>query len=268
MASLPHWTAPSWATTNHMNFTKGKCWALHWDWASLAVCDCRGLREVLLGCWGMASWVRGVLAAMGQPCPGEPGKGGWIVLLCSDLGGPHLECWGRLGHHKVRQEVSERVQRRPWGLWKVWRGNTFHVGSSWGHLICSAWGHWGDLTVCNLPVRGRGGADPDLFTLVTGDSTQRNSQSWVRTGFGWTPGKFFTQRTVEHWSRVPRKWSQHQAWQECNKGLDNTLGQMLGILGMTRTKELDSMIPGGLFQLSTFYDSLHVHLWNKHRACS
>ena len=44
---------------------------------------------------------------------------GGIVPLCSALGQPHLQCWGHLGHHKVRRSRS---------CWRVSKGGT----RSWG----------------------------------------------------------------------------------------------------------------------------------------
>ncbi|RMB91838.1 hypothetical protein DUI87_31766 [Hirundo rustica rustica] len=55
-----------------------------------------------------------------QPCPGDIRHSiasqarEWIVLLCSALRRPHLECWGQfwVPQHKKNIELSECVQRR------------------------------------------------------------------------------------------------------------------------------------------------------------
>ncbi|KAJ7426486.1 hypothetical protein WISP_15301 [Willisornis vidua] len=69
----------------------------------------------------------------------------------------------------------------------------------------------GDLIVAfNVLMRESREADPDLFSLVTGDRTQGNGMSQERFKMD-IRKKLFTQR----WSCIgtgsPGKWSQHQA---------------------------------------------------------
>lgn len=75
-------------------------------------------------------------------------------------------------------------------------------------MIYSAWRRLRtDFTgVFNTFTRGRGRAGTHLFTLVVSDRTQRSGMKWHESGED-IRKRFYTQRVVELWNRLPRKWS-------------------------------------------------------------
>ncbi|RMC19343.1 hypothetical protein DUI87_03952 [Hirundo rustica rustica] len=99
-----------WTITNNMKFNGRNCWILHQGWSNTGYMDRLG-NEILeisamekdLGVLVDGKLNRGQQcpgSQEGQPCPGvhqaqhrQLGKGG-DCPLCSELGQPHLECWG------------------------------------------------------------------------------------------------------------------------------------------------------------------------------
>lgn len=261
-------TAPSWEITNHRSFKQGQGLDSApgtGDRATLAVCMDWGMRLDSscgkgLGFWWMARWiwVSGVLAARrAQPCPREPLKAGDRPALLWP-GAPHPSAGGRLGHHETRKTLSFRQSSKE--AMRIVKGLE---GKPYGELLRSFdLFSWKTLRrphcSLQLPCEGEGRSrhwslhsceqwqDPGEQLELSQDRLMLDTRKHFHPENGWAL------------DRLARK-----CWQEFKKGLDNTLGQMVWILGMTRTKELDSMILEGLFQLSTFYDWLRVHLQNK-----
>ncbi|KFW75988.1 Serine/threonine-protein kinase Nek11, partial [Manacus vitellinus] len=62
------------------------------------------------------------------------------------------------------------------------------------------------IAVYKFFMRGSRGADTDLFAVVTSDRTQGNAMKLCHGGLGLDIRKrFFPQRVVEHWKRLPRE---------------------------------------------------------------
>ena len=87
----------------------------------------------------------------------------------------------------------------------------------------------GDLiTAYNLLTKGSEGAGADLLPLVTSDRTHGNGMKLRRGRVGLDIRKrFFTERVVGHWNRLPREVVTAPSLTEFNKRLDNTLSHML-----------------------------------------
>ncbi|KAJ7395039.1 hypothetical protein BTVI_158767 [Pitangus sulphuratus] len=84
------------------------------------------------------------------------------------------------------------------------------------------------ITVYNFLVRGRGGSDTGPFSVVTSDGTQGNGLKLCQERFRLDiRERFFTQRVVEHWNRLPRQMVTAPSLTQFKKGLDNTLRHMV-----------------------------------------
>ncbi|KAJ7401155.1 hypothetical protein BTVI_98569 [Pitangus sulphuratus] len=82
--------------------------------------------------------------------------------------------------------------------------------------------------VYNFFVRERGGVGTDLFSVVTKDRSQGNGlklcQGRLRLDIR---KRFFTQRVVGHWNRIPRETVTAPSLLEFKKHVETTLGHMV-----------------------------------------
>ncbi|KAJ7399065.1 hypothetical protein BTVI_118553 [Pitangus sulphuratus] len=70
------------------------------------------------------------------------------------------------------------------------------------------------IVTYNFLVRKSVGASTNLSSLVTSDRTQKNGMKLSQGRFRLDIRKrFFTQRVVGYWNRLPEKWSEYQACQ-------------------------------------------------------
>ncbi|TRZ10529.1 hypothetical protein HGM15179_016578 [Zosterops borbonicus] len=109
--------------TNQVRFNKEKCRILYLGWGNPGSTDTPEMLEssaivLIAGKLNMSQQCPG--SQEGHPCPGgirpsvaSQAREG-IVLLCSDLGQPHLECWGQfwVPQYKKGLQPLESVQRR------------------------------------------------------------------------------------------------------------------------------------------------------------
>ena len=84
------------------------------------------------------------------------------------------------------------------------------------------------LVVCSFLTRSRGEAGADLFSLVTSDRTRGNGRKMCQGRFRLgIRERFFTQRVVEHWNRLPREAVTAPSLAIFKKHLDNALRDMV-----------------------------------------
>ena len=98
-------------------------------------------------------------------------------------------------------------------------------------MACSAWKRRlrGDLiAVYNFVARGSGEAGADLFSVITSDRTQGNGVKLRQGKFRLDIRKrFFTERVVTHWNRLPRDLVTAPNLSEFKKQLDCALSHMV-----------------------------------------
>ena len=97
-----------------------------------------------------------------------------IVLLCSELGQPHLQCWGQLWVSQYQKDIKllESIQRRATEMVNGLEGKPHEeqlrslgllsLEETEGRAHCSY----------NFPTKESGEAGTDLFSVVTNDRTQ------------------------------------------------------------------------------------------------
>ena len=87
----------------------------------------------------------------------------------------------------------------------------------------------GDLIeVYSFLMRRSGGAGTDLFSLVTSDRTRGNGVKLRQGRFSLHIRKrFFTERVVAHWNRLPREGVTAPSLPEFKKRLDCALSHMV-----------------------------------------
>ncbi|KAJ7411403.1 hypothetical protein BTVI_49502 [Pitangus sulphuratus] len=80
----------------------------------------------------------------------------------------------------------------------------------------------------NFLMKGNGGVNTDLFSVVTSDRTQENGLKLCQGRFRLDIRKrFFTRRVVEHWNRLLREVITAPSLTEFKKHLDDTLRHMV-----------------------------------------
>ncbi|KAF4804290.1 hypothetical protein TURU_008937 [Turdus rufiventris] len=109
-----------WAITSSIKFNKGKCWILHLGWGKAGCVYRLGSKKLKSS---SIEWDLGVTRVSESAVPWQPGwpPVSWDASgtasqlgkeedcpLCSELGQPHLECWGQVWVTQWNKDIELR----------------------------------------------------------------------------------------------------------------------------------------------------------------